>query len=405
MDILDRESVVSLANPSGWPSLSVYMPMHRLPVQTDQDRIRLKNLLNQSVEMLSGQGLREPDAEALVAPMRSVLESDDFWREGAQGLAAFVSRGLIRILRTMEPMPESVTLGDRFYLRPLARALQTEGRFYALALDKNATRLFRSDRFSFERVDLGETPTTFDEAMKYDDEHQRQLGHRSADPNRVTGHTRQHGGSIYSGHGGEGDLTDEHTTRFARMVEHGVCRVLANEQAPLLLLGIERMLSAYRAVNTYSHLLDEQVTGATDYMSDGDIEGLARKAMEPVLAAATAAQLAALAEQEGSSLISHDPQEIVAAAATGRVRALYFDDASGPYGTFDRESMQVSRVCSASPRLLRESAEPESQISPEECGWDLVDLAAAETALHGGEVIGFSGEQSPIKGVAALYRY
>jgi len=55
---------------------------------------------------------------------------------------------------------------------------------------------------------------------------------------------------------------------------------------------------------------------------------------------------------------------------------------------------------------LRESPEATDLTEPEaEVGWDLVDLAAAETTLHGGEVHAFVGEDAPVRGVAAVFRY
>ena len=70
---------------------------------------------------------------------------------------------------------------------------------------------------------------------------------------------------------------------------------------------------------------------------------------------------------------------------------------------FDRELFAVEAVCSAAPRYLRENADSES--ADGECGWDLVDLAAAETVLHGGVIHAFDGEDAPVAGVAAVLRY
>jgi hypothetical protein len=40
-----------------------------------------------------------------------------------------------------------------------------------------------------------------------------------------------------------------------------------------------------------------------------------------------------------------------------------------------------------------------------ECGWDLIDLAAAETLSHGGSVLAYRGEASPVFGAVAVFRY
>lgn len=404
MDILDRDSLNSLAQPSGWPSVSVYMPTHQMPRATDQDRIRLKNLLKRACEKLVEQGMREADAESLCAPLRSMLDSDEAWRDVSNGLAAFISTEGMRVLRVDMPMPEQVAVGDRFYLRPLLTAFHEDESFFALALDKNGTRLFRGDRGAYELLSLGDAPATFEEAMKYEDA-EKNLTHASFAPGRPSSRHAQHGGSTYAGYGGEKDVAIEQTTRFARLIERGVSSAVGTSKAPLVLLGVERLVSAYREVNTYGHVADEQVLGATDYLPDAEIVSLARNALAPVFASRIEADLSELAENEGSSLTSHDPSDIVAAAATGRVKTLFFDDSAGPFGTFDRENFEVRQMCSETPKLLRESGDGAGSVGDGECGWDLIDLAAAETALHAGRLHAFSGEDPPVRGVAALYRY
>jgi hypothetical protein len=325
-----------------------------------------------------------------------MIDSDEVWREVSEGLAAFIAPGESRVLRVDVTMPEHVAVGDRFYLRPLLRAFREDERFFALALDKNGSRLLEADRGGHRRVSLGTTPVSLDEAMKYED----------AEPNLAhSGHSPgQAGGSTWGGYGVEKDVATEHTTRFARLLESGVHDAISDRQIPLILLGVERLVSAYREGNEYPWLVKEQVLGATDYLPDAEVVALARKALEPIFDARIQSDLDELAGHEASSLVSHDASEIVAAAATGRVKTLFLDDSSGPFGTFDRESFAVEQVCDRTPRLLREAgggAEPREG----ECGWDLVDLAAAETVLHSGRLHAFSGENPPVRGVAALYRY
>jgi hypothetical protein len=207
---------------------------------------------------------------------------------------------------------------------------------------------------------------------------------------------------MFHGHGGE-NVDKTELQRFAADVSKAVTGVLGAENSvPLVLLGVEYQLAAYRSANDYPALAAEQVLGATDEMNERAIQLAAFGALEPRFRAAVEADLAELREKP-SALVSTDPAEIVTAAAAGRVRSLFFDDSTGPFGQFDADTFTVSKVCSAAPRYLRETADSEQ--AAEECGWDLVDLAAAETALHGGAIHAFSGEDAPVAGVAAVLRY
>lgn len=405
MDTLDRSTLVALSQSSGWPSVSVYLPTQRLPIEADQDRIRLKNLVKQACESLVSQGMRDAYAEQFCGPMRSAVDDDTFWHDSSVGLAMFVSRDGARVLRLDVEMPEQVVVGDRFYLRPLLAAYRTDESFWALALDKNGTRLFRGDRSFIEEVPLAPgTPVTFEDAMKFDDTAEPNLANNTFIA-RAASRGAQRGASNFAGHGGEKDVSTEQSARFARIIERAVAEILKNETTPLLLFGIDRRLADYRLINTYDHLVPEQVPGASDYLTPSQIREKALDVLAPRFSAVVEADLVELTEREGSSLTSHDPTEIVAAAATGRVKTLFFDDSVGPFGTFDRDTYEVDAVCADSPRYLRERKEPRQEPGNGGCGWDLIDLAAAETALHGGEVRAFTGEDAPIHGVAAVYRY
>jgi hypothetical protein len=86
------------------------------------------------------------------------------------------------------------------------------------------------------------------------------------------------------------------------------------------------------------------------------------------------------------------------------VKALLFDDSVGPFGRFDPSSLSVEVRGPEVPRLLR-ATRPAEGSPGDDSGWDLVDLAAAETCTHAGDVFAFWGEAAPVRGVAAVFRY
>lgn len=403
MDIVDRDVITELAQRQEWPSISLYLPTEDVASLNQQDRIRLKNLLKDAVGRLVDSGMRAPDAEKVCAPLREALEDHTFWRESSHGIAAFITPDKTRIYRLDITMPEQLMVGDRFYVRPLVSAYHGQQRYYALALDKGITRLLRCDRTSFEELSLGDTPTSFADSMKYE-EAQPQMSHSTYAAGRL--HSRGDGeGSVYAGHGGEKDVATDQMIRFARDIERGVSAVLGTDDAPLILMGIERLIVAYRELNTYPHIVAEQVSGSSEHLSGREIHEQTRDAMGSYFQSKIDADLEKLAELEGQALVSHDPAEIVAAAASGRVDTLFFDDRMGPFGQIDRETFEVTQVCESTPRFLRESSDPQDGPTDGECGWDLVDLAVAETMLHSGRILAFNGEDTPVQGVAAVFRY
>lgn len=404
MDTLDHDALITLARPSGWPSVSLYLPTHRTAADKEPDRPRLKNLIKVACEALVDGGMRETAADVMLSPAHALLGDDTFWRNVSDGLAIFMTPTEMHVFRLDAPMPEQSVVGDRFYVRPLATAYRGEERFYALALGMGGSRLFHGGHSGIEPVPLPDAPDSLADELKYDDDTEDHLqGTTFASPESKNGSGRTI--AMFHGHGGEKDVRKDGLMRYLRRVERAVGRTIDPDAGiPLVLLGVDSVIAPYRELNTYPALVAEQVLGAVDELTPHQIHERALAAIGPQLKAALAADLAELAETGNATLVSSDPTEIVEAAAAGRVKTLFLDDGTGPFGHFDRDSFRVFAECPEEPRFLRDTAVPVG-VPDGACGWDLVDLAVAETALHGGAIHAFAGESAPVRGVAAVFRY
>jgi hypothetical protein len=67
MNVLTRNNLNLLMAVHKGPCVSVFMPMHRSGPETQQDPIRLKNLIREAEERLIARGLRTPEAKELRA--------------------------------------------------------------------------------------------------------------------------------------------------------------------------------------------------------------------------------------------------------------------------------------------------------------------------------------------------
>lgn len=400
MDSIDRQTLVTLATRREFPSVSLYLPLHPSDADKRQDMLRLKNLVTCAAEGLAEGGLRTPQATGLLDETISRLDDPPFWTDSARGLAVFAEPGLTRIYRVDTELPEQCVVGGRYYLRPLALALHADESFFALALDRGRTRLFAGDRSEMLEIHLDPSVTSYAETAGRD-EHEESLQLSTiASPESAAGVGRAIG--RFHGHGGENVDKDE-LLRFSARLERAVTAHIGPESTvPLVLLGVGYQLAAYRAVNTYHATSPRQVEGATDEMSEAEIQTAALEALRPHFTVAVENDVAEL-EGKRAELVARSAPDIVNAAATGRVKTLFFDDSTGPFGQFDRTRFSVSSVCESVPRYLRESKDPKSP--DKECGWDLIDLAMAETVLHGGTIRAFSRDSSPVSGAAAILRY
>lgn len=115
----------------------------------------------------------------------------------------------------------------------------------------------------------------------------------------------------------------------------------------------------------------------------------ARAVVTPYFQRAQADAVARYQAQAGTGGTASGVEEVVAAAATGRVDTLLIGVGEHRWGSFDPGTMTVERH--ASPR-------PDSV--------DLLDVAATETLLKGGSVFGVPVEEIPAdSALVAVLRY
>ncbi len=405
MDAIDRNTILGLAENVQWPSVTILMPVDRLGIHTDADRVRLRNLIRGAREALVSDIVRPPDADALLAGVQRVAEDDSVWAGGPSGLALFVAGEDTKAFWVDHPLPETVLVGNRFYLRPLYAGLTDDTRVWALAIDSNRSRLFHIDRVGVQEVDLpAGTPVSMADETLLDEREESLQFHTvpGATPQGAQGVPS----AMFHGHGGAKDADKIQRKHFMLELARGVVWAIGSESAePLVLLGVDYLVEDFLAVCDYAHIAPKHVMGATDYLLPAQVQREALEAIAPLVETALTADVDEYRALTGTGHTSSDAPEILMAAASGRVRTLLMDDSEGPWGYFNRADFTVDSLCPSKPRMLRDAMPVPETTDLIECGWDLVDLAAAETLLHGGTVRAFTSEASPVKGAAAVFRY
>ena len=93
MKMLNRKELKGLVeNPKG-PCVSIFIPTHFKGPETQQDPIRLKNLLREAEQRLVELEIRPVEARELLAPAAALLDDADFWQHQSNGLALFMAEG------------------------------------------------------------------------------------------------------------------------------------------------------------------------------------------------------------------------------------------------------------------------------------------------------------------------
>lgn len=387
-DRIDRALLAELMEERDGPCISVLMPTERSFPASQQNPVRLRNLVRLAAEQFDA--AEQAHAEPLLAPLRALLEDDAFWQHPTDGLALYSAPGYWRALRLARPVGERVHVTTSFHIKPLLRMLRLSERFHLLALNRERLRLFEGDRIALQEIEppagvprslqdaLGsEVVPTHRDSYSYD----AGPGVRGKQSSRVAGGARA---------GSSEHAQDIEIERFFRVVDRAVTEhVSKRTQLPLVLAALPGYQAQFRKLSHNPQLVDGGIDINPDALSIDELRLLAAEAMRPQFDR----RVDALRDRFGAALGAHRgddrlPQVAVAAAA-GRIDCLLLEAERRLSGHLDASSGAF---------VAAELDDPQAA--------DLLDDLAEQVLRLGGEVVVLPSECMPSRtGLAAIYRY
>ncbi len=386
MMMISRHDFESLARASGDLLVSIYLPTHRRGRETEEDRIRLKNGLQELERRLEASGRDAESIAPQLAELRRLLDDIEFWRHQGDGLAIFLSPEGMRMHRLAVPVEEAIDVGRRFLLRPLLPAVSDHSRFHVLALALHSVRLLECTRTTVREVDAHDLPDDLRDVVGYDWEEKSLQFHTRAAPAGAASADRS---AMHHGQGAGEDDDARERERFLRAVDRGLHRLLEGRHAPLVLAADEREMSMYRALSRHPQVLDGGVPGNPEHRSAEQLHAAALEVAAPALEVEARIRRERIAEAAHSDRVATGIAEVLPAALDGRVDTLLVDCDGPIWGAFDPEDRRVR---------LHESREPRDE--------DLLDRVVAEAVRTGAAVVPASRSEVPSgRRVAAMLRF
>lgn len=376
-----HEELKPLLGEQQGPCLSLFMPTFRTGTESQQNQIRLKNLLRGAEEKVLAAGLRPQEVKEFLEPALTLTTNVLFWRRQSDGLALFRSRDLFRTFTLPEVFDEALTVAERFHVRPLLPLLQADRRFYILALSQKELRLLEGTCQNVREIEIESVPKSLAEALQYD-ESEKQVRFRAGSPGGG-------GMAMVSGHGGVAEDAKDNLLKYFRMIDRALHELIEDERAPLVLAGVDYLFPIYREVNTFPRLIEGGIAGNPKGVSAEALHRSALKIVTPLFQSAENDAVALYRQSSGTGLTSADIGEIVPASVHGRVGSLFVTVGRQRWGKFNPETGTAA---------LHRQAEEGSE--------DLLEIAAIQTFLNGGSVFILPPERMPdASDLIAVFRY
>jgi Bacterial archaeo-eukaryotic release factor family 11 len=366
-DIPTRSEIERLLTARETPCVSMYLPTSPITQDAQAERIELKNLISASAEQIEAAGTDRRRLSAVREPLEELLEDDEFWAEQARSLAVFASPTGVRTYRLPNRLTSAVEVADRFYVKPLLRAVTFPQAGFVLALAAGSVRLVEV---------TGEGPPFTVDVPGLPRDAASAAGKASIADRSPSGRIQ----------GSEGQKV--RLRQFARKVDHALRGVLTGLELPLVLAAAEPLDGIYRSLNSYPHLVESGVPGSPEGATDWDLAEAARKVLDEVYERELSALRDRFELQVSHGRASTDLATIARAATYGAVETLFMDIDEKVPGFVEDESGALTHA------------------EDDAASYGVVDEIARRVLLSGGRVLAVRRPEVPGGGpAAAILRY
>ena len=347
--------------------VSIYIKTTPAAAGSSGDHIALKDAAKGAIAEVEEAGADKRRVAALAEHFDDLVDDADFWRFQGRSLAVLATPENIRTFRLPNHLEPIVEVSDRFFLKPLMRAVTFPNACYILALAEGSTRLVDvSPGLAAATVKVEDLPRDAASAV-----------------GKATINDRSPSGRIQGAEGQKVRLR-----QFARAVDNALRPLLTGSDVPLILAATEPLESIYRSVNTYVHLAPRSIEGSAGTLSDEQLAERARAVLDDVYRDELKAWIARFDDRAANGRTTSDIAQAARAATAGAVESMLVDIDQITHGTVD-ENGAVTFAAAPGPH-----------------SYGIVDEIADRVILSGGHVLAVRTADIPgNQPLAAILRY
>ncbi|MGB5227470.1 MAG: hypothetical protein WBN55_04355 [Eudoraea sp.] len=380
-----KKAFEQLASIRNQYSVSIYLPMYKKGKELNEGlgQSNLKSCLKKVHAVLVEYGYDKSSVNAYLKPIRNLIFELSFWRNPSEGLAIFLDKDKgMRCYKLPFPFKIKTYVADHFYLFPLLPLFHNNGIYYLLELSRDYVKLYKGSRNNFRDIPIKKIiPKQLEEVVGFDFE-QKMLQYR-------TGHMMYPAGSFHGQGEGKEDEKKE-LLSFFRKINRGVTKMISDKKAPLILACTDELYPVYKKINSYHKLWDTNLSGDPEFKGTNELHKASWSLIQYYFETKKREKLAKFISKFHTSLTTCQLSEIIPAAVKGKIDTLFVQQKEDVFGTYN----------SAKGCLILDSYKEMRNIS-------LLNMAAINTFLQGGNVYFLEAEEMPVKNIPmnALLRF
>ncbi|RJP51034.1 MAG: hypothetical protein C4583_09575 [Anaerolineaceae bacterium] len=380
MKNLTLDQIKELAQQTASPGISIFLPTHRAGRETQQDPIRFKNLLRDAEKQLLDGGMGPREASALLQPAQALLDDSKFWNHQHDGLAVFMAADDFHYYPLPFRVEELLVVAQSYYVKPVLPLFTNNGHYYILAISQNEVRLFEGTRYGVGQIALPDgIPANMEEALRLDDPQKTLQMHPGG------------GGGMFHGQGPGDEEQKVWIEQYLNLVDTSLKEILREQNAPLVLAGVDYLLPMYRKVSGYQNIMEEGITGNPERLRPEELQEQAWRIVETHFQQETKKTVEQYQQLASTDKATDNVEEIVAAAFNGRVDKLIVSVEHQIWGAFNPKDGKVTRSSNGQSKKHNLA---------------LLDFTAMNTLQNGGTVCTLPQNEMPTDSpIAAVFRY
>lgn len=370
--------ISALIDESEAPCVTVSLPVLPGVSNAHENISRLNRLLDGVEPHLEPYGIGGKARGQFCAPARAYGDQKLSAGVGEGTVMLFLSPSSFHAQHVPEILPERVTVGDRFYVTPILPHIDGSLHYYILAVSRNHAHFLEVKDGELEALNIPGMPGSLAEAW---------AGTEHTDES-LQSHSAGNGHAMFHGQANAKDDKEMEVTTYLRKISKSLHPFLEEHRLPMVFAGVDELHGIYSKLPSTSRMLSEFVRGNPDHMEAEELLGHADPIVQEAANRRKATMLESYHAIAGTGRTSNELNDVLDAAAAGKVDTLFLSTGAEQWGVFDMNTGK---------KTLHEAPEPGNE--------ELLGLAATLALRHRGQVAVLSPDMMPEgKQVAAILR-